>query len=213
MFILISKMKKYISFILLIVILSCSPSLFNAKWTNEIAPETYITRFETSKGNFDVEITRKLSPKAADRFYQLVTHKFFDNGLFYRVNPGFVAQFGAVDYDIVKKWDAQKVADELVIQGNQRGAISFARGGKESRTTAVFINLGDNSRLDTLNYNEVKGFPSFGKVIKGMNVIDSLYSGYADNTMADLDIMYDDKAKFLEKYPQLDAIQKIFILK
>ena len=206
-------MKKYVLSLLLTIIISCSPAIFNKKWTYEIAPEVYVTRFETSKGKFDVEITRKLSPKAADRFYQLVNHKFFNDGLFYRVNPGFVAQFGAVDYKKVKKWDAQKVPDEPVLQGNQRGTISFARGGKESRTTAVFINLGNNSRLDTLNYNEVKGFPSFGKVIKGMNVLDSLYSGYADTTMADLNIMYDNKVTFLEKYPQLDAKQKIFILK
>ncbi len=206
-------MKKYCVFLLSIVFISCSPSIFNSKWTHEIAPEVYVTRFETSKGSFDVEINRHLSPKAADRFYQLVKYQFFDDGLFYRVNPGFVAQFGAVDYKKVKKWNAQKVPDEPVLQGNLRGTISFARGGKESRTSAVFINLGDNSRLDTLRYNEVRGFPSFGKVIRGMNILDSLYAGYADTTMTELDIMYKNKTKFLEKYPKLDAIEKIYILK
>jgi len=193
--------------------ISCSPKTFKLKWTKVIAPEHYTTRFETSKGNFDIKIERGLSPKAADRFYQLVNHNFFDNSLFYRVKPGFVAQFGGNDSVAYKKWNAIKVPDEPVKQGNLKGSFSFARGGKETRTSDLFINLRDNSRLDTLLYNDVKGFPSFGKVTSGMDVIEKLYSGYSDATMEHFDMMLNNRKAFLDKYPKLDVIYKVYILR
>jgi len=206
-------MQKIVISFLIILSLGCSPALFKSKWTKEIAPEVYMTRFETTKGNFDIKVTRKLSPKAADRFYQLVKHRYFDDGMFYRVNPGFVAQFGSTDQTNYRNWNNIKVPDEKVLQGNQKGTLSFGRGGKETRTTDLFINLGDNSRLDTLFYNDVRGFPTFGEVIKGMEVVDSLHSGYADTTMSTLDLMYENKPAFIKKYPKLDLIHKVYLIK
>jgi len=206
-------LKKILFALLAVSVLSCSPSLFNKKWTKEIAPENFVTRFETTKGNFEVEVTRSLSPKAADRFYQLVKHKYFNDGLFYRVNLGFVAQFGATDSLKHNLWNGVPVPDEKTIQSNQRGTLSFARGGKETRTTTPFINLGDNSRLDTLDYNDVIGFPAFGKVTKGMAVVDSLYSGYSDTVMADHGLMTSDLDAFLKKYPKLDKIEKAYLVR
>jgi len=205
-------MKRIISALLILVFVGCGPAIFKSEWTKEIAPAVFVTRFETSKGNFDIQVTRKFSPKAVDRFYQLVKHQYFDNGLFYRVNPGFVAQFGTSNKKTYVKWNAIAVPDEVVLKGNERGTLSFGRGGKETRTTDLYINLSDNFRLDTLNYNEVRGFPTFGKVIRGMNVVDSLYSGYADTTMENLDIMYANKNQFLEKYPELDLIKRVQII-
>lgn len=197
-----------------VLLLSCGSTNFNKKWTTETAPENYVTRFETTKGDFDIQVTRNLSPKAADRFYQLVKYKYFDGELFYRVNPGFVAQFGASDSLKRALWDNVKVPDEKVIQGNDRGTLSFARGGEETRTTDLFINLGANNRLDTLDYNGVKGFPSFGKVIKGMSVVDSLYSGYSDQVMIDdFDLMTKNQDSLLRKYPKLDKIKRAYLLK
>ncbi len=207
------KVKKILSAILLVLIISCAPKVFKAEWAEEIAPGTFVVRFETSKGNFDVETIRNLSPKAADRFYQLVKHRYFDNGIFYRVNPGFVAQFGSSDTVAGKNWSAIKIPDEKVVQGNFRGTLSFGRGGKETRSTDLYINLGDNSRLDTLLYNGVRGFPSFGKVISGMNVVDSLYSGYADTTMDTLDLMYSNRVEFSRHFPKLDLIKKVYLIK
>ena len=205
-------MKKIILSLTFALFINCSPVIFKSKWTKEIAPETFVVRFETSKGNFDINVTRKSSPKAVDRFYQLVKYNFFDGGIFYRVNPNFVAQFGSSDGPTTRKWNDIKVPDEAVVKGNKRGSLSFARGGKESRTTDLFINLSDNSRLDTLLYNEVKGFPTFGEVIHGMHVVDSLYSGYADSTMESLDLMYSNKNGFLNNFPELDLIEKVYLL-
>jgi len=206
-------MRKVQLVVLLIVLtFGCSPKTFNIKWTKEIAPENFTTRFETSKGNFDIALERSLSPKAADRFYQLVKHKFFDNSLFYRVNPGFVAQFGGNDSVAYKKWNSVTVPDEVVKQGNTKGTFSFARGGKGTRTSDLFINLGNNSRLDTLFYNEVRGFPSFGKVTSGMEVVEKLYSGYSDSTMEHFDLMITNRQEFLKKFPDLDVIEKVYLV-
>ena len=205
-------MKRISISLLLVLFISCSPVLFKSKWTKESAPETFVTRFETSKGNFDIEVTRKLSPKAADRFYQLVKHHYFDSVLFYRVNPGFVAQFGSSDSTAYTNWKSFKIPDEEVLQGNTRGTLSFARGGKNTRGTDLFINLDDNSRLDTLFYSEVRGFPSFGKVIKGMDVVDALYAGYSDTTMQDSELMYTSRIDFMKKFPKLDFIKNTSLI-
>ncbi len=197
---------------LVLLLIGCSPTIFKSKWAKEIAPETFVTRFETSKGDFDIEVTRRLSPKAADRFYQLVKHRYFDDVLFYRVNPGFVAQFGSSDSTAYTNWSSIKLPDEKVVQSNDRGTLSFARGGKNTRGTDLFINLRDNSRLDTLYYNEVRGFPSFGKVISGMDVVDALYSGYSDTTMQHSDLMYTNRTGFLKKFPKLDLIEKVNLI-
>ncbi|MFD2589136.1 peptidylprolyl isomerase [Croceitalea marina] len=207
--------KKRILYVLygLVIILGCSTSKFKSSWTKPIAPETFTTKFETSKGDFLVKVERKLSPKAVDRFYQLVKTKYFNNILFYRVNPGFVAQFGGNDSLIYTSWNRYKIPDEPVLQGNDKGTLSFARGDKESRGTDLFINLRDNNRLDTLHYNDVTGFPTFGKVTKGMEVLEALYSGYADTTMNNLDLMFKDLDAFIKKYPKLDTIYKVEFLK
>lgn len=204
-------MKRYLYFLVFIGILGCSPKVFHKKWTTEIAPETYTVQFETSKGNFEIDVTRRLSPHAVDRLYQLVTNRYFDGHLFYRVNPGFVAQFGSGDKEAYDSWDSISVPDEAVVQGNGKGTLSFARGGPESRTSDLFINLEDNQRLDTIFYNDVRGFPSFGRVTKGMEVVTALYSGYADTTMERLDLMYTDQEAFIQKFPKLDTIHHVRI--
>jgi len=206
-------MKKLSFALLLTLIIGCSPAIFKSKWTKEIAPETYITRFETTKGTFDIEVKREWSPKAADRFYQLVKYKYFDNGVFYRVIPDFVAQFGNGDSINYNNWHRFKVPDEKVILENSKGTLSFARSTKETRSADLYINLGDNYRLDTLNYNEVVGFPAFGKVIQGMDIVTQIYAGYEAESAAKLNLLYTDRKKYFEEFPKLDVIQKVYFVK
>lgn len=206
-------MKKIGLTFFVIVFLGCSPAIFKSKWTNEIAPATFTTRFETSKGSFDIEIRRAWSPKAADRFFQLVQHNYFEKGVFYRVIPEFVVQFGSSDITANRMWNEFKVPDEKVILGNTKGTLSFARSGKETRTSALFINLTDNSRLDTLDYNDVKGFPAFGKVTQGMDVVLELFAGYASESASKTDLMYTDRTKYFSEFPKLDTIQKAYFIK
>jgi homoserine O-acetyltransferase len=206
-------MKKIASSLFILLFISCSPTIFKSKWTTEIASETYIARFETTKGDFDIEVKREWSPKAADRFFQLVKYKYFDNSVFYRVIPEFVAQFGNGNHAATKRWNSHKIRDEKVILGNQKGTLSFARGGIETRTTDLFINLKDNTRLDTLNYNDVVGFPAFGKVIQGLNVVSDIYSGYENNSAAKLDMLNSNRKKYFEEFPKLDIIQRAYFIK
>lgn len=196
-----------------ILFCACAKPDFKSKWLKEQAPAYFITRFETTKGIFDVAITREWSPLAVDRFYQTVIHRYYNNNLFYRVVPNFVAQWGNNDTLVLKYWKPFKLADEPVIQSNLKGYMSYARSGKETRGSTLFINLKDNQRLDTITANGVKGYPPFGKVIKGMEVVDSLYGGYEGKTMSKLDTLQKYPELFFKQFPKLDKINKAYIVR
>ncbi|MDE2676398.1 MAG: peptidylprolyl isomerase [Gemmatimonadota bacterium] len=139
------------------------------------APDVFQARFETTKGDFVIEVHREWSPNGADRFYNLVVNGFYDDVRFFRVIAGFVAQFGIHgDPEVSAAWRGKTIADDPVTQSNTRGFVTYAMGGPDTRTTQIFINYGDNSRLDEM------GFSPFGQVIEGMEVADAIYSGYGD---------------------------------
>jgi len=143
---------------------------------NQKAPDTFRVEFVTSKGPFTVEVKRELSPHGVDRFYNLVTHGFYNDSYFFRVVPNFMMQWGiSGDPAIAKAWYNASIPDDPVKASNKRGTITFAkRGTPNSRTTQLFINFGDNSFLDN------QGFSPFGVVVDGMDVVDTIYSGYGD---------------------------------
>src|SRR5277367_2516861 len=151
------------------------PSLLDAANLKDTAPEKYDVTFKTTAGDFVVQVTRAWAPLGADRFYNLVNHGFYDDAAFFRVIPGFVVQFGlSADPAVNNVWRKSNFKDDAVTQSNKAGYLTFATAGKDTRTTQVFINLGDNSRLDSM------GFTPFGQVISGMDVIQQFYSNYAD---------------------------------
>src|SRR5947209_1999424 len=146
------------------------------KFWNQKAPDTFLVKVETSKGDFVIEVRRDWSPHGADRFYNLVRAGFFNDSRFFRVRAGFIAQFGiAGDPGIAAVWRNQTFSDDPVRQSNRRGLISFAMTGPNARTTQLFINLTDNSRLDD------QGFSPIGEVVEGMDVVDKLYAGYGES--------------------------------
>jgi peptidyl-prolyl cis-trans isomerase A (cyclophilin A) len=139
------------------------------------APDSFRVRFTTSRGPFVVQINRAWAPLGADRFYQLVQSGFYNENRFFRVVPGFVAQFGLNDKPAVNdSWDKKRIPDDSVRQSNSRGTIVFATEGPQTRSHQMFINLADNARLDPL------GFAPIGRVVDGMTAVDSIYSGYGD---------------------------------
>jgi cyclophilin family peptidyl-prolyl cis-trans isomerase len=141
------------------------------------APDIYRVRIETTKGNFVLEATRSLAPRGADRFYHLVQTRFYDNSRFYRVIGGRFVQFGiAGDPVIAQIWQNARFPDDPVRASNVRGTFAFAMTGPNARTTQIYINTGDQSRLDGM------GFAPFGKVVEGMDVVDRLYSGYGERS-------------------------------
>jgi len=205
--------------ILLFVFLSVSCSsneVFKKKWTTKQAPETFKARFETTKGVFDIEAKRIWSPKAVDRLYQLIKSEFYTDIALYRVVPNFVVQFGIHnDSSFNKAWAKYKISDEPVIEKNIEGSISFARSGKESRTTQLFINLKNNSpRLDTLDYNGTKGFPVVAKITQGMDVVKTFYDGYGGKPATKQNNIQKEGNSYLNKnFPKLDYIKSAYIIK
>ena len=139
------------------------------------APDTFKAQFDTTKGKFTIEVTRSLSPNGADRFYNLVRSGYFKDIAFFRVVPGFMCQFGIHgDPAVSAKWRDANIPDDPVKGSNTRGTITFAMAGPNTRTTQLFINFGDNARLDGM------GFPPFGKVTEGMDVVDKIDGEYGD---------------------------------
>jgi len=154
---------------------SYNPMLLTPDALTETAPDVFQARFETSKGDFVIEVHRAWSPIGADRFYNLVANGYYDNVRFFRVMAGFMVQFGMHgDPEVSAVWGEQRINDDPVLQSNTRGFVSYAMGGANTRTTQIFINFGDNSRLDGM------GFSPFGQVVEGMEVVDGIYSGYGD---------------------------------
>jgi peptidyl-prolyl cis-trans isomerase A (cyclophilin A) len=145
-------------------------------------PDSFVVRFETSRGAIDVMARKAWAPNGVDRFYTLVRDRYYDDARFFRIVKGFVAQFGlAADPRRTAAWRVRAIADEPVRHTNARGTLSFARSGPGTRTTQLYVNLGDNARLDTAN---TFGFPPIAEVIAGIQVVDSLYSGYGEAARA-----------------------------
>jgi peptidyl-prolyl cis-trans isomerase A (cyclophilin A) len=143
-----------------------------------VAPDSFRVAFETSRGRFDVTARRDWSPAGVDRFYDLVRRRYYDDVYIFRVVPGFVAQFGlSGEPRVSDAWRSRTIPDEPVRQSNRRGRVAFARGGPNTRTVQLFVNLRDNPRLDTLSGF---GFPPIAEVVAGMDVVDSLHAGYGD---------------------------------
>ncbi len=166
------------------------------------APRLFTATFKTTKGTFRIEAHRAWAPKGADRFYNLVKSGFYDGVIFFRVVPRFVVQFGISPYPSVSTaWQNATIPDDPPRVHNTAGTVTFAAAGPNTRTTQVFINLGNNSNLDQ------SGFAPFGAVVSGMDVVDKLYGGYADTPTQQQGEMATQGNAWLKKnYPKLDSI-------
>lgn len=187
------------------------PALMNPADLKERAPDAFKASFDTSAGAFVIEVHRDWSPNGADRFYNLVRRGYFDGLRFFRVIPGFMAQFGiSGDPSISSVWREARIPDDPVKQGNKRGAITFATAGPGTRTTQLFINLADNAFLDK------QGFSPFGQVVTGMDNVQKIYSGYGEGAPSgkgpDQGRVQREGNKYLESdFPRLDYIKTITI--
>ena len=181
--------------------------LRNPALLKEQAPATYKAKFDTSAGVFVIEVHRDWAPLGADRFYNLVKNGFYDDVRFFRVLDGFMAQFGmSGNPGLSAAWRTQQLKDDPVKQSNKRGYVTFAHAGPNTRTTQVFINFQDNSPLDA------QGFPPFGQVVQGMEVVDKLYSGYGRNNVPYQGRITTEGNAYLTKaYPKLDYVKKATI--
>ncbi len=172
------------------------------------APDSFRARFQTTKGAFVIAVHRAWAPRGADRFYNLVRSGYYDGAKFFRVLPGFMAQFGIHgDPAVSRAWYSQQIPDDPVLRTNIRGMLSFATAGPGTRTTQVFINYGNNDRLDAM------GFAPFGQVVEGMEVVDQLYAGYGESAPGGRGPiqgqMQAQGDKYLDRgFPRLDKVIK-----
>jgi len=132
---------------------------------------------ETTKGRIVMELDREKAPVTVANFLAHVRAGFYDGLIFHRVEPGFVIQAGYYTPDGRR---ARTSADPIPNESenglsNLRGTVAMARTDyPHSATTQFFINLADNRKLDRDQYQDGWGYAVFGRVIEGMDVVDSI---------------------------------------
>jgi len=143
------------------------------------AADSVLVRLVTTKGDIDIVLRRSWSPNGAPRVAQAVAAGYYDGARFFRALRGFVVQWGiAADTAASKRWSARRIPDDTVRESNRRGTVTFAAGGANTRTVQLFVNLRDNARLDAM------GFAPIGEVVRGMDVVDALHTGYGEGAPA-----------------------------
>lgn len=208
-------MKRILLLATVVLMSSCATKKFKEKWLEKEAPATFKARFETTQGNFDIEAVREWSPNGVDRLYQLIKNEYYQDIAIFRVVPNFVAQFGIHNDTLINNaWQQRGIEDEPVIKKNDSMTISFARGGVNTRSNQIFINLKENYRLDKLAYSGVTGFPVVAKVIAGQENVLKFYDGYGDGLGRKQGEIAKKGNEFLRKeYPKVDYILKAYFLK
>jgi peptidyl-prolyl cis-trans isomerase A (cyclophilin A) len=180
---------------------------------DDAAPDSFVVRLETSKGDVDVMVHRDWAPRGADRIHGLVCHGYYDGARFFRAVPNFVVQFGlAANPAVTGAVRERRIQDDSVRRSNVRGTLSFAAGGPNTRTAQLFINLRDNQRLDRL------GFAVAGQVVRGMDVVDSLYTGYGEGAPRGQGptqdrITREGEAYLAKDFPLLDQIRRARVVR
>src|SRR5580658_4876006 len=162
-------------------------------------------RFETSLGDFTIELFEKEAPESVANFTRYIDDQFFDGTIFHRIVPGFVIQGGGLTADYAQKKTHPPVRNEAA-NGvrNQRGTLSMARTDEiHSATSQFFVNLADNDFLDQRPGRY--GYAVFGRIAEGMDVIERIAAvptgkrkGHSDAPMEDVLIT---SARRLESAP------------
>ena len=167
---------------------------------------SFTVKFETTAGDFVVLVHRDWAPRGAQRFYELVNSGFYNECRFFRVVSGFMVQFGINGNPSTQQGWERSLKDDPAKKSNQRGYITFATSGRDSRTTQVFINFVDNKFLDS------QGFSPFGEVIEGMDSVDKINAEYGESP--DQGQINSSGNTYLNaQFPKLDYIKKATIIK
>jgi|SRR5262245_5220771 len=178
-----------------------------------LPPDDYSVRLDTSKGTIVIAVHRDWAPRGADRFYELVSARYFDDSRFFRVVTGQWAQFGiAADPNVATAWRTRTISDDPRRQSNTRGRVAFAFAVPNGRTTQVYISLRDNS------YQDEQGFVPFGEVIEGMAVADALNGEYGESAGGGIRAgkqqpLFDGGNAYLDGvFPRLDRLLQARVL-
>jgi len=184
----------------------------DAEWRRPAPPLSRL-RFETTKGVFVLELHRDWGPIGADRLYNLARLGYYDDTRIHRVNPKYIAQFDMHGIPAVNAaWKEQYLRDDPARSDNARGTFAFAfKARPDTRNTQIYINLADNHR------NDAEAFTVLGTVVSGMSVLDSLYSGYGENSGSGMrqgkqgPLEEGGNAYIDREYPLLDRILRVTV--
>lgn len=176
-----------------------------SKWPTT-APDVFKLKFECSNGDFVLELHKDWAPLGVERFYEICKEGVYNDARFFRVVPGFMVQWGIpADPNLAAQWKEATIKDDPVIQTNSPGMISFATSGPHSRTTQVFINYGDNKRLDGM------GFAPFGKVVEGMDVVKAINAQHGERPNQGM-IQAKGNEYLKAAFPELDYVKTVRLL-
>ena len=185
-----------------------NPALLKPDAAKTTAPAKFKVKFSTAKGDFVVEATRTWAPLGVDRFYNLVKLGFYTDIAFFRVVPDFVVQFGIHgNPEVAKVWKNATIKDDKKTkQSNLKGTVTFAKSGPDTRTTQLFVNFKDNTKLDKM------GFPPIGKVVQGLDVVDAINKEYAEQPDQSM-IQASGNSYLRDIFPRLDYVRSAEIIK
>lgn len=183
--------------------MSCNQNTSDVPPIPTVRAEAYSVLFETTKGNFTVEVHPDWSPNGAARFRELIELGYYDQCRFFRVVPGFMVQWGmSGDPKMNQQWGENNIPDDPVKKSNTRGYMTFAKTGMpNSRSTQLFINYGDNASLDS------QGFSPFAIVSDGMDVVNGINSEYGERPDQNM-IRTRGNEYLTQSFPRLDYILK-----
>lgn len=151
------------------------------------------------------------APIGEERFVTLAETNFFEGCRAFRVLPGFIVQFGINgDPAVQAKWRSSNLKDDPVKVSNSRGTVVFATAGPGTRTTQLFVNLGNNAFLNK------QGFSPLGEVVEGMDVVERFYSGYGEGAPSGKGpnqglIQKQGNAYLESSYPKLSYFSKVVV--
>jgi peptidyl-prolyl cis-trans isomerase A (cyclophilin A) len=160
----------------------------------------------TTSGTIVLELVEEWAPIGVEHFQKLMEAKFYDQVRFFRVLPNFVAQFGiSGDPAVQRQWKKQTLVDDPVLHPNERGTITYATSGPNTRTTQLFINLKDNKYLDD------EGFAPFARIVSGLELIDQIQDKYREQP-AQGQIQQRGNEYLQENFPDLSYVGAARIL-
>lgn len=169
--------------------------------------EKITVKLETTKGEVLVELYPDWAPLGVARVKELVELGFYNDIAFFRVVPGFVVQFGmSGDPALGAKWSENNINDEPVKESNRRGYVTFAKSGRpNSRSTQLFISLGNNASLDG------QGFSPIGRVVSGLDIVEKINAEYGERPDQG-EIKARGNEYLRSEFPKLDYIVKASIV-
>jgi len=155
-----------------IAFLACATSITFC--THALAGEK--VNIVTNMGTIQIELESEKTPITTNNFLQYVKSGHYQGTTFHRVIKDFMIQGGGLTEDLINKPTQPPIRlESRTGLRNQRGTVAMARTGfPDSATSQFFINLVDNRFLDWDESRDGKGYAVFGRVIKGMDIVDKI---------------------------------------